>query len=73
MELEIMITLWIDVDNIINEHSLTAISTDDTINMAIGDYICELDDADYYLIGDIERAQIFKAVRDKVGKQCSLF
>ena len=72
MELEIKTTIYIDVDDIIGGHGLDFNSTDAEIEEAIVGYVCQLDDSEYYLIGDTEEQKIFAEIRARVGEQITL-
>lgn len=73
MELEIITTIFIDIDEIIEAHHLDYNSSDKGIKWAVDSYVAELDDCEYYLIGQKEIEKIEKEVRTKVGKQMTLF
>ena len=55
MELEIINTVWIDTETIINS---ILDNSFDNVDDAIDDYISGLDDCDYYMIGITEHQKI---------------
>ena len=73
MELEIITTIFIDIDEIIEAYHLDYNSSDEDIKKAVDYYVAGLDDADFYLIGTEEREKIKKEIRTKVGEQMKLF
>ena len=60
MEMEIIVTetLWIPLEEIIEENELTKNSSDSEIMDAVEDYVSGLDSCEYNLIGEIEKEKI---------------
>ena len=60
MEMELIVTktLWIPLEEIIEDNELTKNSSDSEIMDAVEDYVSGLDDYDYYLIGEIDKEKI---------------
>ena len=60
MEMEIIVTetLWIPLEEIIEENKLTKNSSDSEIMDAVEDYVSGLDSCEYNLIGEIEKEKI---------------
>ena len=60
MEIEIVVkkSLWIPVDEIIEENKLTDNSTDSEIMDAVDDYVSGLDSCDYDLIEEENKKEI---------------
>lgn len=73
MELEIITTVFIDINEIIEAHHLDYNSSDKGIKWAVDSYVAGLDDADFYLIGAEEKEKIKKEIRTKIGEQMKLF
>ena len=68
MELDIHYTIYIDVEGIIEDYRLKASSTKKRIEFAVNDYVCGLDDADYYCIGETEIQQIIAEIKNRLNK-----
>ena len=73
MDLEVVSYIYVDIDGIIEDNNLNAHSSKQRIEDAIDDYVCGLDDCEYCLIGEKEAEKIYKEIRNRVGKQTSLF
>lgn len=60
MEMELIVTktLWIPLEEIIEENKLTKNSSDSEIMDAVEDYVSELDSCDYDLIGETDKEKI---------------
>ena len=60
MEMEIIVTktLWIPLEEIIEENKLTKNSSDSEIMDAVEDYVSGLDSKEYDLISEIEKEKI---------------
>ena len=65
MEMEIIVTetLWIPLEEIIEENKLTKNSSDSEIMDAVEDYVSGLDSYEYDLIGEIEKEKIEKNLK----------
>lgn len=66
MEMEIIVTetLWIPLEEIIEENKLTKNSSDSEIMDAVEDYVSGLDSYEYDLIGEIEKEKIEKNLKN---------
>lgn len=69
MEIEVTTTVWIEIDQIIEENNLNMNSTDEEINNAIEHYVCGLDDCYYYILDENAHQQIFNEIRSRIGAQ----
>lgn len=63
MELVVTKTLWIPLEEIIEENKLTRNSSDSEIMDAVVDYISELDSCDYDLISETDKEKIEKNLK----------
>lgn len=63
MELVVTKTLWIPLEEIIEENKLTRNSSDDEIMDAITDYVSGLDSCDYDLISEVDKEKIEKNLK----------
>lgn len=72
MELEINYTIWIDINEIINDYYLCSSSSDDDITTALNDWWEGLDDCDYYSIGTDEIAKIRTEIKNTLGQQMTI-
>ena len=70
MEMEIIVTetLWIPLEEIIEENKLTKNSSDSEIMDAVEDYVSGLDSYEYDLIGEIEKEKIEKNLKNLLTK-----
>lgn len=68
MELRIISYVYIETERIIEDYKLKQNSPKDTIVRAIQDYVAELDDCDYCLIGNVEIEKIYKEICTLLGK-----
>ena len=67
MEIEVKRTIYIDLDEIIEESGLTKASGDFEILSAVRDYAVGLDDCDYYAINSAEYiVKIVEAIAKKL-------
>lgn len=66
MEMELIVTktLWIPLEEIIEENKLTKDSSDSEIMDAVENYVNELDSYNYNLIGEIEKEKIEKNLKN---------
>ena len=60
MELVVTKTLWIPLEEIIEENKLTRNSSDSEIMDAVENYVSELDSCEYDLIGETDKEKIKK-------------
>ena len=60
MELVVTKTLWIPLEEIIEENKLTKSSSDSEIMDAVEDYVNGLDSCEYDLIGETDKEKIEK-------------
>lgn len=60
MEMELIVTktLWIPLEEIIEENKLTKNSSDSEIMNAVENYVSELDSCEYDLIGETDKEKI---------------
>ena len=70
MEMEIIVTetLWIPLEEIIEENKLTKNSSDSEIMDAVEDYVSGLDSYEYELISEIEKEKIEKNLKNLLTK-----
>lgn len=73
MNITITRTIFIDIDELIEDFQLNYNSSDEDISQAVEEYVLGFEDCDYYLIGQEEIEKIEKEVRTKIGKQMKLF
>ena len=73
MDFTVEYTVHIDVDYIIQRNELDENSPFSTIREAIEDYVCSLDDCDYYIIDSDMKKKVFEEILRRVGRQMSLF
>ena len=71
LEIEIVTTIYVDIDDIIENFHLTSQSTDERINNAIETEIIGWPEPEYYLVGTEEKRKIFLEIRNRIGKQIS--
>ena len=66
MEMELIVTktLWIPLEEIIEQNKLTKNSSDSEIINAVEDYVSELDSCDYDLIGETDKEKIEKNLKN---------
>ena len=62
MDLEVIKSIWVDIERIIEDYELTNQSNEKDIINAIKDHVSEADDCDYYLIGEQEKEKIKKEI-----------
>ena len=67
MELTITNTVFIEINIIIENGHLNQMSDSNEIWNAIGDYVCGLDDYEYYLIGDKEMNDIYVEIKKQLN------
>lgn len=72
MELQVINYIYIDVDEIIENHNLNMETPKEQVYNAIYGYVCGLDDDAYYSIGSIEIDKIYAEIRARTGEQLSL-
>ena len=65
MEMELIVTktLWIPLEEIIEENKLTKNSSDSEIMNAVENYVSELDSYEYDLIGETDKEKIEKNLK----------
>ena len=65
MEMELIVTktLWIPLEEIIEENKLTRNSLDSEIMDAVADYVSGLDSCDYDLISETDKEKIEKNLK----------
>ena len=68
MNLRIVSYVYIDTFGIIEDYFLDKNSPKSIIMEAITDYVAQLDDCDYYLIGDVEIEKIYNEICSLLGK-----
>ena len=66
MEMELIVTktLWIPLEEIIEENKLTKSSSDSEIMDAVEDYVSGLDSCEYDLIGETDKEKIEKNLKN---------
>ena len=63
MDLEVIKSIWVDIERIIEDYELTNQSNEKDIINAIKEYVSEIDDDHYYyLIGEQEEEKIKKEI-----------
>lgn len=72
MELEITTTVYIPVDAIIEDYGIDMNTDRADIEKAVQDYVCGLDDCEYYIIGDAEIEQIIDEIVNRTGEQLKM-
>lgn len=70
MEMELIVTktLWIPLEEIIEENKLTKNSSDSEIMNAVENYVSELDSCDYDLIGETDKEKIEENLKKLLTK-----
>jgi hypothetical protein len=70
MEMELIVTktLWIPLEEIIEENKLTKNSSDNEITNAVTNYVSELDSCDYDLIGETDKEKIKENLKKLLTK-----
>lgn len=69
LEIEITTTIYVDVDDIIENFHLTSQSTDKRIHDAIETEIVGWDDCEYYLMGSEEKEKIFLEIKKRINNK----
>ena len=68
MDLRIVSYVYIDTFGIIEDYFLNENSSKDLIMEAIIDYVAQLEDYEYYLIGATETEEIYREICSLLGK-----
>lgn len=68
MEFTITTTIYIDIDTIANNY-IESINFYENIGEAVNDYVCGLDDCEYYIIDEDTITAITKAVETKIKER----
>lgn len=66
MDIEKTISIYIDIEEIIEDNNLTHTSSWQEVERAVQDYVLGLDDSDYYLIDDGDIKTICTAVGNQI-------
>lgn len=66
MEIEVKRTIYIDLDEIIEEHHLTKDTSYERIRASVDDYVSGLDDCDYYALNSDNITAITEEVEKKL-------
>lgn len=72
MTLTITREIEIDIFDIIDEENIWREDTDFEIRKKVEDYLCGLDDCNFYIIGEEEVVKICEEIRNYFGYQLSL-
>lgn len=68
MDLRIVSYVYIDTFGIIEDYFLDKNASKDRIMEAIIDYVAQLEDCEYYLIGATETEEIYREICSLLGK-----
>jgi len=69
MDIEIHETIYIDIDSIISDNKLNKDSTLKDITNAVIDYVCELNDYEYYLMTEEHSQKVINRIAKILKKE----